>query len=83
MPNFPHEFREKLRLDRIYESKKEILSWVKKFPESRTQMIKQAQEDILTEQFRLEQALAQVKQSKANLKQLAKKKKLLEELKDE
>lgn len=77
MPSFSKEFREELRLDRIYFDKKDILRCAKDFPETIPTMLKVTDEDILEEENRLNNAIAQVKESKANLKLLTKKKELL------
>lgn len=80
MPSFSKEFSEELRLDRIYFGKKELLKSAKDYPETIPTMLKVNEEDILEEENRLNNAIAQVKESKANLKRLTKKKELLTSL---
>lgn len=83
MPSFSKEFREDLRLDRIYFDKKDLLKSAKDYPETIPTMLKVTEEDILEEENRLNNAIAQVKESKANLKRLAKKKELLTKVQNE
>lgn len=80
MPSFSKEFREELRLDRIYFDKKELLKSAKEYPETIPTMLKVTEKDILEEENRLNNAIAQVKESKANLKRLTKKKEFLTSL---
>jgi hypothetical protein len=83
MPSFSKEFREDLRLERIYFDKKDLLKSAKEYPETIPTMLNKTEEDILEEEHRLNCAIAQVKESKANLKRLAKKKELLTKVQNE